>query len=90
MTRGPDPAVSAAEILFVIIREDDPAYTANEIAEEFDRTRQWADNRLKSMEEDGLLESKNPGGRARFYWETDNGTELLMERLGDSFNPPDN
>jgi predicted transcriptional regulator len=57
----------------------DPAFTAREIADEFEKTRQWADNRLKQMESDSYLHSKNPGGRARFYWISHEGKERLRD-----------
>jgi len=57
----------------------DPGFTAREIANEFNKTRQWADNRLKAMEEEELLHSKNPGGRARFYWPSHEGKQFLRE-----------
>jgi predicted transcriptional regulator len=62
-----------------MVQSPDPAFTAKEIAEEFDKSRQWADNRLKSMESDGYLKSKNPGGRAKFYWVSDPGKQYLHE-----------
>jgi predicted transcriptional regulator len=62
-----------------MVQNTDPGFTAREIAEEFDKTRQWADNRLKTMADDGLLESKNPGGRARFYWPSRDGLQLLED-----------
>lgn len=77
MPRGPAPDVSAAEILRFMVEHPDRAFTAGELAEEFDKTRQWADNRLKIMEDDGYVKSKNPGGRSRFYWPTDEGKRYL-------------
>jgi len=79
VSRGPDPEITAVEILCYMTQHPDPGFTAREVGEEFGRTRQWADNRLKSMEERGLLRSKNPGGRARFYWPSHEGKEQLRE-----------
>jgi predicted HTH transcriptional regulator len=77
--RGPDPEVTPAAILRFMVEHPDPGFTAVEVAEEFDKSRQWADNRLKVMVDDGLLHSKNPGGRARWYWPSSAGKELLRE-----------
>jgi DNA-binding MarR family transcriptional regulator len=79
VTRGPDPAVSVRDVLSFFVESPDPAFTARELADEFDKTRQWADNRLKQLEDDDLLASKNPGGRARFYWITIAGEQYLAE-----------
>jgi predicted transcriptional regulator len=54
-----------------------PAFTAREIGDEFDKTRQWAHQQLQNLEDEGLLESKNPGGNSRFYWVTKAGNEFL-------------
>jgi len=63
----------------LMVQSPDPAFTAREVADEFERTRQWADNQLKSLEDDGLLKSKNPGGRNKFYWPSDAGKDHLRE-----------
>lgn len=79
MTRGPEPDIAARGILLYMVQSPDPAFTTTEIADEFDKTRQWADIRLEQMENDGLLESKNPGGRSKFYWITEDGQEHLHQ-----------
>lgn len=79
VSRGPDPDVTEREILLFMVTSPDPAFTANEIAEEFDKTRQWADNRMRQMGSDSLLRSKNPGGRAKFHWVTESGKAYLQE-----------
>lgn len=83
MSRGPDPDISAVDILGWMAQHPDPGFTAGEVAEEYDKTRQWADHRLGKMEEDGLLRSKNPGGRSKFYWPTRAGKERLQEERSD-------
>jgi len=62
-----------------MVQSPDPAFVASEVGDEFDMTRQWADKQLKKLEDDGLLKSKNPGQRSRFYWVTDDGHEHLAE-----------
>jgi len=56
-----------------MINHPDRAFTAQEIAEQYDKTRQWGHNQLTSLEDSGHIRSKNPGGRSRFYWVTDAG-----------------
>lgn len=60
-----------------------PAYAASEIAEEFDKTRQWGHQQLQKLQSSGYIDSKNPGGNSRFYWVTDAGREYLAETRED-------
>lgn len=62
-----------------MLQTPDPAFTAGEIADEFDKTRQWGHNKLTDLERDGFVKSKNPGGNARFYWVTATGKEFLRD-----------
>lgn len=62
-----------------MVQDPDPGFTAAEIATAFDKTRQWADQRLKQLAEKGFVNSKNPGGNARFWWVTEAGREHLRE-----------
>ena len=84
MTRGPDPSVSTFELLSFFAESSDPAFAAQEISNEYNKTRQWADRRLKQLESEGYLKSKNPGGRARVYWVTNSGEQYLSESEGQS------
>lgn len=79
MSRGPDPDVTAREILLFMVQSPDPAFTTTEIAEEFNKSRQWADNRMTQIKADELVQSKNPGGRSKFYWVTEQGKQYLHE-----------
>lgn len=80
MSRGPSPSIETREILRFFVESPDPGFTANEVADEFDKTRQWADNRLKTVEEEeGYISSKNPGGGAKFYWITTAGKAYLAD-----------
>jgi predicted ArsR family transcriptional regulator len=83
VTRGPDPSVSTREVLSFFVESPDPAFTAQELADEFEKTRQWADRRLKQLTDDGYLERKNPGGRAQFYWITTAGEQYLADTRDD-------
>lgn len=83
MPRGPDPAVHTRAILQFFVESPDPGFTAREVADEFEMSRQWADKRLKALEEQEYINSKNPGGRARFYWITTTGEQYLADTRGD-------
>lgn len=41
-----------------------------EVAGYFDHTRQWADNRLRELYEQGRVERKKTGQRSVVYWPT--------------------
>jgi DNA-binding MarR family transcriptional regulator len=69
-------------VLVFFVESPDPGFTARELGEEFEKTRQWADQRLKQLKDEGLLESKNPGGRSRFYWITTAGEQYLADTRG--------
>lgn len=79
MSSGPDPAVSSREILLFMVQSPDPAFTAKEIGDEFDKTRQWGHQQLQKVESSGYVSSKNPGGNSRFYWVTEGGKQYLSE-----------
>lgn len=66
--RGPKPQVTDEEILAVFRKAEDPFLTATEIAEELPIKRRGIYNRLKSLEEDGVLRSKKVGGRTTGWW----------------------
>lgn len=82
MTRGPDPDISALEILRFMVEDPDPGFTTNEVAEEFGKTRQWADHRLNKMVDNGLLEIKKSGRRSKWYWPSAKGKTKLREARG--------
>lgn len=49
-------------------RSDDPAFTANEIAEHFDLTNSAARRRLYKLVDRGDLGFKKPGHRTVLFW----------------------
>ena len=57
-----------AEILTFMERSDDPAFTANEIAERFDLTNAAARNRLYKLVDQGKVEYKKAGHRTVLFW----------------------
>jgi len=83
MSRGPDPDVPAWKILEWMINHPDKGFTAREVGDEFGKTRQWADTQLDKLVERDLAKSKNPGGRSKFYWTTDQGEEHYWENSPD-------
>jgi len=70
---GPDPDVSAVDILRVFVERPDPAFIASEIAAEVGMTTQGARNRLEQLCDDGYLATKQPGERTRLWWLTPAG-----------------
>jgi predicted transcriptional regulator len=73
MMPGPDPDVSAVDILRVFVERPDPAFIASEIAAEVGMTTQGARNRLEQLCDDGYLATKQPGERTRLWWLTPAG-----------------
>lgn len=63
-----------------MVEHPDPGFTTNEVADEFEKTRQWADYRLSDMEEEGLVNQKTPGQRSKWFWPSDAGKQLLRDR----------
>jgi len=62
-----------------MVEHPDPGFTANEVAAEFDKTRQWADHRLKKMADADLVEVKKGGHRSKWYWVSAEGKQLLRD-----------
>ena len=68
---GRKPRVTDEEILDVFRATDDPVLSTAEVAESLPIERRSVFNRLQQLEEDGLLESKEIGGRNRVWWVSD-------------------
>lgn len=66
--RGPKPEVSDEEILDVFRDSTDPFLIASEVAEELPIKRRGVYDRLKKLEEEGTLKSKQVGGRTTGWW----------------------
>jgi hypothetical protein len=62
-----------------MVAHPDPGFSATEVAEEFDKTRQWADSRLGAMYDDGLLRRKKGGQRSKWFWPSQEGKQTLRE-----------
>ena len=70
MSDGPGrkPSVSDEEILEVFRISSDPVLTASEIAAQLPIERRGLLDRLKNLEDQGLLNSKDVGGRSTVWW----------------------
>lgn len=66
--RGPKPQVSDDEILQIFKDVEDPFLTASEVADELPIGRRGVYDRLKGLEETGMLKSKKVGGRTTGWW----------------------
>jgi DNA-binding Lrp family transcriptional regulator len=73
---GPKPDVEDREILLMIRTRSSPIVTAKIIAERADMTTENANYRLKSLVDDGALESMRVGAAAKVYWLTDTGRQI--------------
>jgi DNA-binding Lrp family transcriptional regulator len=67
MTQG-KRTVTDRDILALFAATEAPFLTAQEIADAFDLTRQWAHNRLQALHEDGHLERKKSGPNTVIWW----------------------
>ncbi|EMA46611.1 hypothetical protein C448_05898 [Halococcus morrhuae DSM 1307] len=70
MSDGPGrkPTVSDDEILEIFRNSTDPVLTAPEISDLISISRRGTLDRLKNLEEDGILQSKKVGGRRAVWW----------------------
>lgn len=73
---GRKPTVSDDEILREFALDRAPFMHPTELAETLDMSRQGVYERLKDLEEKGLLASKKTGG-ARNWWLTDKGRAYI-------------
>ena len=65
---GRKPTVSDEEILAVFEKAEDPVLMADEVAESLPIGRRAVYNRLRSLEEQGVLKSKKTGARSTVWW----------------------
>jgi DNA-binding Lrp family transcriptional regulator len=73
---GPAPDISDAQLLFLVHTHSSPVVTAPIIAEKADMSAQNANYRLRSLEDDGALDSMKVGSAAKVYWLTDVGRQI--------------
>jgi predicted transcriptional regulator len=79
MTRGPDPEITAFDILSVFVGSDDPAFVPAEIAAELDVTTEGARHQMDNLVRKDLLAKKKPSQRTVLYWITPAGYEYYTE-----------
>ena len=65
---GRKPMVSDEEILAVFVNAEDPVLMADEVAESLPIGRRAVYNRLRSLEDQGVLQSKKTGARSTVWW----------------------
>lgn len=72
---GRPKRVSDEEILYQMFIAEDPIYTAKEVGDFVNLSRQGAYKRLKEFEERSLVSTKQPG-RDRVWWLSDKGVRV--------------
>ncbi|PSQ06699.1 hypothetical protein BRC92_00585 [Halobacteriales archaeon QS_4_69_31] len=65
---GPTPRVSENEIIDLFRDTDDPVLSTAEMTERIPLKRRATYNRLRSLADEGRLESKQIGGRNTVWW----------------------
>ncbi len=73
VTRGPDREQSDTDILKLFVESPDPVLFAQEVADAFDKSDEWARVRLRELIDEGYVNAKKPGHKSRVYWITENG-----------------
>jgi len=68
---GPKPSVTDDEILELFQHTDDPVLSTAEVAEQITLERRSVYDRLVALREDGLIDSKQIGGRNTVWWISD-------------------
>lgn len=82
VTRGPDPEISAVDIIEIFALSTDPAFVPAEVADELDVTSEGARHQMNNLVEKGYLKRKKPGSRTVMYWVTDEGIEYYATETG--------
>lgn len=65
---GRNPRVSDEDLLAVFRQTDDPVLSTSEVAAELPIKRRATLTRLQRLEENGILERKQAGGRNTVWW----------------------
>lgn len=74
---GRPPRNSIEDVCRIIALHPEPVITSSDIYEKLGMTQRGAQNRLETLVEEGYLESKDVGARAKVYWLTDRGRNTL-------------
>lgn len=65
---GRPPTVPDEDIITVFRESEDPVLTASEVADHISLSRRGTYDRLRNLENDGVLQSKKVGGRTTVWW----------------------
>lgn len=76
---GPKPTVSDERILRLVVLYPAPAVKVGDLVDPLGITEQAVNKRLKGLVDDGLLDTRKVGARARVYWPTEEGRRLAWE-----------
>lgn len=82
---GRRPRVTDEEILAVLRNADDPVLSTAEIADRLPIERRSTLDRLRTLEERGLLLSKSIGGRNTVWWVSDEADDRSSTLPDDPF-----
>jgi len=74
---GRSKRVEDTEILREIASHPDPVVTAPELADRLDYSADGIRNRLRTLEDDGLVMRREVGARATVWWITTAGRQKL-------------
>jgi predicted transcriptional regulator len=79
MSRGPDAEIKPTDILSIMLRSPDPAFTVGEIAEDMSFSNEGVRHQMNRLADAGYLQKKKVGHRTALYWETQAGIEYYVE-----------
>jgi len=81
VARGPDPKITAVDILEAFLASNEPAFVVSEIAEKLDVTAEGARHQMENLVEEGYLDRKKPSQRSVLYWVTDEGRQYYFDTV---------
>jgi len=76
---GPDQQKTDKQILRELVMVQGPVATATEIADRVGYSRQNVSRILKRLYEEGYVDSKQVGARAKVYWLTNKGQQFVAK-----------
>lgn len=65
---GRKPTISDEEILELFRQSSDPILSTSEVSGRLSLSRRQMLDRLKSLEDDGVIQSKSVGSRGKVWW----------------------
>lgn len=76
---GRKPSVETKLVVKAIALHPEPVVVARDIHEAIGLTPDGARERLKALEQEGVVKSKQAGSSALVFWLTDEGRSMLSE-----------